>query len=114
MESAGMGLWPRVDLAICPDGRCGVVGLARRRMEKAASASGIISSSMAAECAVDAALFWAAPIRSSIRGNYFSMAGAGGYAAVVLASSESRWRFAGSLSGLGNFRRHAELHHLAV
>ena len=69
---------------------------------------------MAVECAVDAALFWAASFRSGLRGYSFTLAGAGDDARVILASAPSRWRFAGALSGLGDLCGRAELHPLAA
>ena len=109
-----MDLWPGVDVALRFDGHGGVAGLARGRLEKTTSATGAVSFSMAVECAVDAALFWDASFRSGLRGNSFTLAGAGDDALVILAREASRRRFARSLSGLGDLCRHAELHHLAA
>src|ERR1035438_7236897 len=107
-----MDLWPGVDIALCADGRCDVADLARGRMENTTCAAGIISFSMAAECAVDAAFFWAAPFRPGLRGNYYILAGADSDTSVVLERAAGSRCFARALSGMGDLCCGAELHHL--
>jgi len=114
MESAGAGLWPGLDVALCAHGRCGLADLARGRMENTACATGVISFPMAAQCAVDATLFQAPQLRSGIRGHHFTLAGAGSDTLFVLARAAGRRCFAGALSGLGDFCCGIELYHLAA
>lgn len=57
MEPANVGLWPSVDVALRDDGSRGVAGLARGWVERVRAGAGIVSAAMAAECAVDAAVF---------------------------------------------------------
>jgi len=71
--------------------------------KKTTSAAGIIFVAMVAECPVDTTLFWTAPFRVGLRGNPFTLACAGGNPLVVLASAESRRRFAGALSAWVTF-----------
>lgn len=103
-----------MDVALCVHGRCGVAGLAHRRMDKTTSGPEVVFTAMAVECAVDATIFWIASFRTGLRGNHDTLAGIGGNPLVVLASAESRGRFAGALFGLGDLCRGAKLYHLAA
>ena len=72
-----------------------------------------VSSAMAAQRAVDSAVFWDAPFRAGFRGNQCAVVGAGDDIGKVLACEEGSGRFAVALSGVGELRGSAELHHLA-
>jgi len=75
--------------------------------------SSIVCSTMAAQCALDASVLWNAPFRPRVCGDRCFMVCGGSYDGVVLEGEESGRCVAGTLSGVGELRRRAKLHHLA-
>jgi len=85
VESAAVDFWSGVVIALYYDGSGGVVGMAGRRMETAWADTWIVFSTMAAQCGLDANLFWHASLRAGFRRNYHALDCACGDTAAVLA-----------------------------
>lgn len=113
MESAGVGICPSVDLALCNDGGCGMAGMVRGRVEKTKPGTWNISFPMAAQRIVDTAIFWITPSRAGFLGNYRPLGVIIGDIGFVLAGKQTGRCFVDPVSCVGEFCLGIELHDLA-
>jgi hypothetical protein len=114
MESAELAVRPRLDAALCNDGRRRLAGVARGRVESAEANPGPVPGAMGAECAVDAALLRSATAGIGLRGNHHPGRGRACDSRGILACKESRWPSAGTVYAVDSIRHGFELHDLAI
>jgi len=114
MESAELAVRPRLDAALCNDGRRRLAGVARGRVESAEANPGPVPGAMGAECNVDAAVLRAATAGIGLRGNHHPGRGRAGDVHGILACKQSRWPAAGAVYAVGGICHGFEHHDLAI
>ena len=106
MESTTLALWPRLDIALRDDGRCGLAGLAGRRVEKTIKAAWLGYLPVVSQSPLDTTVFRHAPRRTCLHRHRLALGRDCRHAHVVLASEKGSRCFAGSIPDLGDIRSH--------